>query len=225
MTLLRAVHATKVLALAGLLVATACLPVRAGDWGGPREVQTRTRHIRLYSHRSFSRHEFDRMGYRTTYSRNRLPRNQWAAENGPPEVETRTRHIRFPRYRPYDRQYSERLRYRDGWGRDQAVRNIWTSGDRYDHRPDSYGGERLDIYGGDGFPDTIGSIGTYAGGISAYRDPGNGIYFSQQGNYSYYDDGQFAPPPQVKRAKIIVVSPKMLTRACAWEHGVCVIRR
>ncbi|OCP18116.1 MULTISPECIES: hypothetical protein [unclassified Ensifer] len=217
MTLLRAIHATKVLALAGLLVATACLPVRAGDWGGPPEVQTRSRHIRLHSHRSFTRHQFERMGYRATYGRNQVPRNDWTAQNGPPEVETRGRHIRLPRYRPYDRHYTERRHYRDGWGRDQAMRNIWTSGDRYDYRPD--------IYGGDGLPDTIGSIGTYVGGISAYRDPGNGIYFSQEGNYRYYDDGQFAPPQPVKRAKIIVVSPKTFNHSCAWEHGVCVIRR
>lgn len=217
MTLLRAIHATKVLALAGLLVAAACLPVRAGDWGGPPEVQTRSRHIRLHSHRSFTRHEFKRMDYRATHGRNRIPRNDWTAQNGPPEVETRARHIRLPKYRLYPRHYTERMRYRDGWGRDQAVRTIWTSGDRYDHRPD--------IYGGDGFPDPIGSIGTYAGGISAYRDPGNGFYFSQEGNYRYYDDGQLAPPPKVNRAKIIVVSPQTFNRSCAWEQGVCVIRR
>lgn len=217
MTLLQAIHATKVFALAGLIATTACLPVKAGDWGSPPEVQTRTRHIRLDSHRSFSRHEFDRMRYRHAHSRNDVPRNDWAFDNGLPEPETRTRHIRLPRYRPYEGRYAERLRYRDGWGRGQSVRNIWTSGDRYDHQPD--------IYGGDGFPDTIGGIGTYAGGISAYRDPGNGIYFSQEGNYRYYDDAQFAPPPKVNRAKIIVVSPKMLNRACAYEHGVCVIRR
>lgn len=217
MFLLRAIHATKVLTLAGLLVATACLPVQAGDWGGPPEVQTRTRHIRLHSQHSFSRYEFDRMGYRAARSRNQLPRNDWAFENRPREVETRTRHIRLPRYRPYDGYYTERLRYRDGWGRDRTAPSIWSLGDRYAHRPDSYGG--------DGFPDTIGSIGTYAGGISAYRDPGNGIYFSQEGNYRYYDDGQFAPPPKVNRAKIIVVSPRTLNRSCAFEHGVCVIRR
>lgn len=217
MILFRAIHATKVLALATLVAASACLPVKAGDWGGPPEVQTRTRHIRLDSHRSFSRHDFERMGYRQARSRNTVPRNDWAFENGLPEVETRTRHIRLPRYRPYDGRYAERLRYRDGSGRGQSVRHIWTSGDRYDHG--------ADIYGGDGFPDTIGGIGTYAGGISAYRNPGNGIYFGQEGNYRYYDDEQFAPPPKVNRAKIIVVSPKMLNRACAFEHGVCVIRR
>ncbi|MBP1873402.1 hypothetical protein LPJGGPFB_00131 [Ensifer adhaerens] len=217
MFLFRAIHATKVLALAGLLVATACLPVQAGDWGNSLEVQSRGRHVRLDSHRSFSRHEFDRMGYRSMRGGNSIPRNDWTAQNGLPDVNSRVRHIRLPKYRSYPGHYGERLRYRDGWARERSVSTIWTSGDRYNRRPDSYGG--------DGFPDTIGSIGTYAGGISAYRDPGNGIYFSQEGNYRYYDDGQFAPPPKVNRAKIIVVSPRTFNRACAFEHGVCVIRR
>src|SRR5215217_1947123 len=43
-------------------------------------------------------------------------------------------------------------------------------------------------YGGDGFPSPVPGIGTYAGGLSAWRDPGNGIYFSRN-NDGYFDYG------------------------------------
>lgn len=210
MVLFRAIHATKVLALAGLVIATSCIPMQAQDWGGPPEVQTRTRHIRMYP-----RHDFDRRDNRNHRGGSQISQRDWA-DKGPPEVDTRTRHVRLPRYRPH----TGRWKHRDGgWVRDRVGREIWISGRRTD--------DRRGFYGGDDFPDYIPGIGTYAGGISAFRVPGNGIYFNRDRNdrYRYVDDAEFAPQPRRKGPKIITVSPKTMNRACAYEHGVCVIRR
>ncbi len=81
-----------------------------------------------------------------------------------------------------------------------------------------------DSYGNYDFPTPIPDIGTYAGGLSAYRDEGNGIYFSRDGGYSYLAGDTVAAGPTSKRAKIIVVSPQVNASACSWEHGVCVVR-
>ncbi len=91
MTLFTAIHATKVLALAGLVIATTCIPLEARDWGGARGFQTRTNHIRMHS---------DRSGYRSGWDRNHMPRRDWMANNGLPEVNTRTRHVRLPDIAP-----------------------------------------------------------------------------------------------------------------------------
>ncbi|HEV7306228.1 hypothetical protein [Ensifer sp.] len=277
MILFRAIHATKVLALAGLVLATSCIPMQAADrsggWGGPPQAETRTRHIRMNSHRPYPRYDFDRMGSRRDW--NRMPRRDWADNGGPPEVETRTRHVRLPRYRPGA--YAGQWQHRGGWVRDRGGRDIWLSDARgQDRRPGIHDGlpevetrtrhvrlpqyrpytgrlverwgdgggwvrdragreiwtssgrssdYRQGVYGGDEFPDIIPGIGTYVGGISAYVDVGNGIYFSQEGDYRYADDGGLAPPAEVNRGKIIDVTPQTMNRACAYEHGICVIRR
>ncbi|WP_156392507.1 hypothetical protein [Rhizobium sp. Root482] len=67
--------------------------------------------------------------------------------------------------------------------------------------------------------------GTYFGGLSAWTDPGNGIYFSsERGGYGYGTyDGETVYPPS--RPKIIHVNPRTASRACSYEAGVCVIRR
>ncbi|MBK5566640.1 hypothetical protein [Ensifer sp. SSB1] len=279
MSLFRAIHATKVLALAGLVIATTCIPLEARDGGGARGFQMRTNHMRMSSDRSFPGYQVDRSGYRNGWNRNRMPRRDWMANNGLPEVETRTRHVRLPQYRPYpgygggwehrggwarDRAgndvwtsggrrhdgrrgidnglpevetrtrhvrlpqyrpypgpYADRWGNGGGWVRDRAGREIWTSGgQRRDYRPNYYGS-----YGNDEYPDTVPGIGTYVGGISAYVDVGNGIYFNQEGDYGYSDDGTYAPPPQSRRGKIINVTPQTMNSSCAYEHGVCVIRR
>ncbi|WP_068955307.1 hypothetical protein [Pararhizobium polonicum] len=79
-------------------------------------------------------------------------------------------------------------------------------------------------YGGDGFPSKTRG-GTYFGGLSAWTDPGNGIYFrSERDAYGYYPgntDQDYRNP----RPKIITVNPSTSGRACSWESGVCVIRR
>ncbi|MEW9613682.1 hypothetical protein AB3G45_07600 [Shinella sp. S4-D37] len=61
----------------------------------------------------------------------------------------------------------------------------------------------------------------YGGAISAYRDPGNGIYFYVDRN-RYYEDRVDAPRVE-NRGKVIVVTPGQ--NGCSWEAGVCVIRR
>lgn len=282
MTLFRAIHATKVLALAGLVIAASFIPSQARDWGGGRGVQTRTNHIRMYSDRAYPRYNFNRSGYRNDWNRNRVPRRDWM--DGLSGVETRTRHIRLPRYRPYPGPYAERWgQRRGGWSRDRGGRDTWTSGGRHDGRPaivdgvsvsvdglpgvetrtrhirlpqnrpypgpyaerwgrgggwarDRAGNEiwtsggyrnnyNRGVYGNDEFPDTVPGIGTYAGGISAYIDLGNGIYFNQEGDYRYADDGEYVPPRPAKRGKIINVTPQSMNGSCAWEHGICVIRR
>lgn len=79
-------------------------------------------------------------------------------------------------------------------------------------------------YGGDDFPSQANG-GTYFGGLSAWRDPGNGTYFHSErydGGYGYVgrDRDYRRPGP-----KIIRVNPSSAGRACSWESGVCVIRR
>ena len=273
MILFRAIHATKVLALAGLVIATSYIPMEARDRGGLPEVQTRTRHVRMNADRPYPRHDFDRTGYRNDRDRHRGPRRDWASNGGPPEVNTRTRHVRLPRYRPYPGAYAGRSEQRGGWVRDGAGRDYWTSdARRHDGRPGIYdvppqvstrtrhvplpqyrakperwgnGGGwmrdqagreiwtsnnqgrdyRPNYYGGDEYPDVIPGIGTYVGGISAYVDVGNGIYFSQEGDYGYADEADFAPQPEARRGKIIDVTPQTMNSSCTYEHGVCVIRR
>ncbi|MEI2299214.1 hypothetical protein [Ensifer sp. MJa1] len=277
MTLFRAIHAIKVLALAGLFVATTIIPLEARDWGGSRGVQMRTNHVRMNSHRFYPRYNFNRMGHRGSWGRNGIPRRDWVSDNGLREPQIRTRHNRLPRYRYYDGPYTDRFGHRGGWMRDRAGRDIWTSGGRRnDGRPGIYDGlsepqtrtrhnrfpgyrpypgpyaERWGngggwirdragreiwttsgrpysygrgSYGGDDFPDSISGIGTYGGGISAYSDPGNGIYINVEGNYVYSDDGDYTQPPQGNRGKIINVTPKNMNSSCSYEHGVCVIRR
>ena len=61
----------------------------------------------------------------------------------------------------------------------------------------------------------------YGGSISAYRDPGNGIYFYIDRD-RYYDDLINAPLVENRGPKVIVVTPGQ--NGCSWEAGVCVIR-
>ncbi|WP_438751503.1 hypothetical protein [Pararhizobium sp. O133] len=72
-----------------------------------------------------------------------------------------------------------------------------------------------------------GTGGAYLGGLSAWREPGNGTYFSSErygydhGYQPYEDNNGY----RGHRAKIIHVNPSSAGRACSWESGVCVIRR
>ncbi|MDH7802962.1 MULTISPECIES: hypothetical protein [unclassified Rhizobium] len=75
----------------------------------------------------------------------------------------------------------------------------------------------------DGLPSTL-SGGTYVGGISALRVRGNGNYFALSGGLSRKGatanmGAQLAPV-----AKIINVHAETAGDACAYEHGVCIIR-
>lgn len=61
----------------------------------------------------------------------------------------------------------------------------------------------------------------YGGAISAYRDPGNGLYFYIDRD-RYYDDLINAPFVENRGPKVITVTPGQ--DGCSWEAGVCVIR-
>lgn len=214
MNLLRAVHATKVLLLAFALAIPVGLPAQAGSGEGLREVETRVRHVRL-KHRSphHARHKaHDRRhfaGHRRHRSVNSSVDDFSSFETGGlGNVQTRTRHIRRKHWPSH---FARRDRNRGNF--------VFIDGR-------SYGAGRYsgDFDGGYDFPSGIPGLGTYAGNLSAYEQPGNGIYFSQAGSYSYFaEDGLEAAPP-AERPKIIVVSPQTNASACAWEHGVCVVR-
>ncbi len=75
----------------------------------------------------------------------------------------------------------------------------------------------------DGLPSTLPG-GTYVGAISGLRIRGNGNYFAVGGRLARNGAGvttaaQFAP-----KAKIINVRAETASDACAYEHGVCIIR-
>lgn len=70
-------------------------------------------------------------------------------------------------------------------------------------------------------PTRIAGLGTFAGGFSAVRDKGNGIYFHIEGRNDMRPVARVALPPA---AKIIAVSPGEDAGGCEWEAGVCVIR-
>lgn len=61
----------------------------------------------------------------------------------------------------------------------------------------------------------------YGGAISAYRDPGNGLYFYIDRDRDY-DDLIDAPFVENRGPKVITVTPGQ--DGCSWEAGVCVIR-
>lgn len=61
----------------------------------------------------------------------------------------------------------------------------------------------------------------YGGAISAYRDPGNGLYFYIDRD-GYADELIDAPFVENRRPKVITVTPGQ--DGCSWEAGVCVIR-
>ncbi len=79
----------------------------------------------------------------------------------------------------------------------------------------------------DGYVTTVPSIGSYAGGISAYPQPGNGIYFTLQNNgYGPDGGGRQDGPPREQRtgARILTITAQNADAACSYEAGVCVIR-
>ncbi|MBD9374819.1 hypothetical protein IB238_19515 [Rhizobium sp. ARZ01] len=67
----------------------------------------------------------------------------------------------------------------------------------------------------------------YGGSISAYDDPGNGMYFYVDGYGDGMGDGQGGYPLSARpanNAKVIIVSPETEASSCSFEAGVCVIR-
>ncbi|TQN58822.1 hypothetical protein FLX27_24625 [Agrobacterium tumefaciens] len=75
----------------------------------------------------------------------------------------------------------------------------------------------------DGLPSTL-SGGTYVGAISALRVRGNGNYFAIGGGLSRRVAATTTATPLAPKAKIINVRAATAGNACAYEHGVCVIR-
>lgn len=75
----------------------------------------------------------------------------------------------------------------------------------------------------DGLPSTLPG-GTYVGGISALRVRGNGNYFAIGGGLSRQRATAAATAQLAPRAKIIDVRAETAGDACAYEHGVCIIR-
>jgi hypothetical protein len=214
MNLLRAVHAIKVLLLALTLAFPVGLPAEAGSGQGLSQVETRVRHVRLkhrapHAWRKARHHHRDFAGHRRHRSVNSSVDGFSAFERGGlGDIQSRTRHIRRKHWPSH---FARRDRNRGPW--------VVIDGRRYG--AGRYSG---DIDGSYDFPSGIPGLGTYAGNLSAYQEPGNGIYFGQAGDYSYIggDDVEAGPPPE--RPKIIVVSPQTNAGACAWEHGVCIIR-
>ncbi|OHV83399.1 hypothetical protein [Ensifer sp. LCM 4579] len=212
MFLLRAVHATKVLVLAASLAMPVGLPAAAED--GLAQVQTRVRHnhfnYRPPHHAFRKRHDHHRffagkqrhrsvttsIGFSSIGSRDLF------------SVGTRTRHVRLK-----DRRHH--FARRDG----KAFPRVIVIGD---YPPFDYGSPVA--YGNYDVPSVIPGLGTYAGNLSAYRDEGNGIYFSRSGNYGYIAENGFYARAPGKRAKIIVVTPGTNASACSFEAGVCVVR-
>ncbi|KAA1237755.1 hypothetical protein FHL81_01120 [Agrobacterium tumefaciens] len=75
----------------------------------------------------------------------------------------------------------------------------------------------------DGLPSTL-SGGTYVGAISALRVRGNGNYFAIGGGLSRKGATLTRGSQLAPKAKIINVRAETADDACAYEHGVCIIR-
>ncbi|OAP39067.1 hypothetical protein AU381_08155 [Sinorhizobium glycinis] len=215
MNLLRGVHATKVLLLAFTLAMPVGLPATAGSGNCLPQVETRVRHVRL-KHRPPHHAWRKAHDYRRHFAGHRRHRSVKSSiddfssfeTGGLGDVQTRTRHIR----RKHWPSHFARRDHNRG-------RVIFIYGGNY--RAGRYSGE---IDGSYDFPSGIPGLGTYAGNLSAYQQPGNGIYFRQAGSYSSFAGDGLETVPPAESPKIIVVSPQTDDSACSWEQGVCVVR-
>lgn len=75
----------------------------------------------------------------------------------------------------------------------------------------------------DGLPSTLPG-GTYVGDIAALRVRGNGNYFAISSGFSRRSVTDRARVQLAPKAKIISVHAENADDACAYEHGVCIIR-
>ncbi|PNQ19997.1 hypothetical protein C2E26_23475 [Rhizobium sp. YIC5082] len=75
----------------------------------------------------------------------------------------------------------------------------------------------------DGLPSTLPG-GTYVGGIAALRVRGNGNYFAINSGFSRRGAADKTGMQLAPRATIISVHAENADDACAYEHGVCIIR-
>ncbi|MBA70775.1 MAG: hypothetical protein CML30_18060 [Rhizobiales bacterium] len=99
---------------------------------------------------------------------------------------------------------------RDDWGQRGGDNRDW--GIRRDKR---YG---KDFYG-DQTP-----AGTYSGGWSAWRDPGNGTYSHSDGDGVGGDGMKIIEVPTRNGPKVLGVAPDSFEGACDRSGGVCIIR-
>jgi hypothetical protein len=121
-------------------------------------------------------------------------------------------HGRSDAHRRHKPSYSQ---FRDGRGTthqhhyrsDRDAQRGW----RHDHRRQSV------VIGGD-LPTHVPGIGTYSGGLSAFRDRGNGVYLYREGGRSAERE-----PFRLQDGPRIVV-PGGGDAQCSNESGVCVIR-
>lgn len=118
---------------------------------------------------------------------------------------------------------------RNDWGRDwnNNWRRDWNNGRDWDNvgnriRP-YYMGPYRPYYAGQYNDRERFNNNFYGGSISAYDDPGNGMYFYVDG---YGDGGDGYPEPRTapQGLKVISVTPETMNSGCSWEAGVCVIR-
>ena len=212
MRLLRAARATKVLLLAFALAMPVGLPAETVAAEGFSEAQTRVRHVRLkhrLPHHAFrKRHHGAR--FFAAHRRHRsvlrgIDDFPSFVSGGLPDVSTRTRHVRL--------KHRSRHFARRGWNGGSLI--VIDAG--------GHGFDGDSGYLGYGLPSPVSGIGTYAGNLSAFREEGNGIFFSREDGYGYFPGESSGAAPS-KRAKIIIVSPQTNASACAWEHGVCIVR-
>ncbi|MFP5077515.1 hypothetical protein ACLE20_09420 [Rhizobium sp. YIM 134829] len=160
--------------------------------GGSRDgvYGLRTRDRRDRFHREFSRN--DRFGNRDE-RRRFADRRDWPRE-----------------YREDRWSWSNRdVRRRAPLYREDVARAY--RGDDYDRADDWYGGAD--------FPSVIPGSGTYAGGLRAWVEPGNGTYFSVR---RVGEDGVIHYRNRSRGAEII--DARRDNRSCSFEAGVCVIR-
>ncbi|WP_149739153.1 hypothetical protein [Rhizobium sp. RU20A] len=80
------------------------------------------------------------------------------------------------------------------------------------------------IHGGNGLPSVVPGIGTYTGGLSAVRIPGNGVYIQVDHNRGAWPRAGVPIVEKNDAAKIIHVTPSANRSACSYEAGVCVVR-
>lgn len=225
-------NATKVLitVLAMLLSLTGFAEAR--DWNDGRQIIRRPHYDRSYhDRRDYGRHHRDRSETITSRDARRYDRD--GRRHGRDRLSGRSEYRRhddrrISRERRFDRrvpEYRERANRRRNEIREYRER-------AYAHRDRERGRYRSDRRSGyyyrDEFPSRTGA-GTYFGGLSAWRDPGNGTYFHSE-RYDRYDDRAYGYDDRDEgyrsnRTKIIRVNPSSAGRACSWESGVCVIRR
>jgi len=107
------------------------------------------------------------------------------------------------------------------------ARRDWRQHDRRDERRIVRNHRRHDRnHRRDDFPSNI-QGDAYFGGLSAWRDGRNGIYFSREndGYDAYGYDTDTSRTDYRRRGKIIYVNPSRPDRSCSYEAGVCIIRR